>query len=391
MVQENFNIKPCPRILFGNGCLAELPGLLAHFGSRALILTGAHSFCESDRWRILEEGLRSKGVDCSHERVSGEPSPEQVDTLCSRYVHDDIEVVAAVGGGSVLDCGKAVSAMLKKGNGVGQYLEGVGDKRHDGSKVPFIAVPTTAGTGSETTSNAVLSKVGEKGFKKSLRHDNFTPDIALIDPPLSHESPLHLKIHCAMDGFTQLVESYLSSKASFYTDDLAYGALRRLSPSLLPLVRGKGSLADSSNMAYGACVSGITLANAGLGVIHGFASVIGGLLAIPHGVVCATLMAACNDLTLAQLRARQPQSQALRKYTKLGKLFSNCSGKSESYYQDSFIDMLTSLTAECNIDKLSKYGVTAMDLPVIASRSACKNNPVVLNAHQRQSILEARL
>ena len=189
-----------------------------------------------------------------------------------------IDVVLSTGGGSVIDAGKAVSAMLRVEGSVAEYLEDVGTRKHPGTKVPFVAVPTTAGTGCEATRNAVLSRVGPDGFKKSLRHDNFLPDAAVVDPVLTLSCPPDITAACGLDALTQLLESFVSTKASVLTDVLALSGLEHIGNSLVPACTNSGQDIDMrANLSYAALMSGITLTSAGLGTVHGFASSIGGL------------------------------------------------------------------------------------------------------------------
>lgn len=390
-MNASFMVKSLPEIRFGAGRIGELPDILSKLGKRTLLLTGAGSFLATDHWHELTNKLRSKKIEFFVEHIQGEPSPEIVDTIVHKYLSCSINAVAAIGGGSVLDAGKSISAMLPGGESVLSFLEGVGDRVPDGRKVPFVAVPTTSGTGSEATSNAVISHVGRDGFKKSLRHNNYVPDIALIDPALTITCPQNVTANCSMDAFSQLVESYLSSKASPFTDDLALGAICRLKKSLFRVCRDGGNLEDRSNMSYGALISGITLSHAGLGIIHGFASVIGGYFKVPHGVVCGTLMAAGNEVTLKKLRQQNSNILALDKYSRLGRIFSDRDKESHEYYQDSFIDMLKNLSSELNLNMLSEYGLRIADVSDIAAKSSCKNNPVELDHEEKQAMLAGRI
>ncbi|MEM9936550.1 MAG: iron-containing alcohol dehydrogenase, partial [Bacteroidota bacterium] len=182
---EYFQHARLPHLIFGEGSIARLVELAATFGKQALILTGRQSFILKSSWPTLQRELTAKGLLFSQEVIAEEPSPSLVDEIVSRNQAKSVEVVIAIGGGSVIDAGKAVSAMLCHPYPTKSYLEGVGDRRPTAAKIPFIAVPTTAGTGSEATKNAVLSEVGPEGFKKSLRHDAYVPDIALLDPDLA--------------------------------------------------------------------------------------------------------------------------------------------------------------------------------------------------------------
>lgn len=196
----------------------------------------------------------------------------------------------AIGGGSVIDCGKAVAAMLVEDGSVQDYLEGVGTRKPSGAKIPFIAVPTTAGTGSEATKNAVVCDRKE-GYKKSLRHDAYMPDVAVIDPELTMTAPRPVTIACGLDAVSQLIESYTSTKANVFTDSLALTALSHASESLLPHCLDQGNdISLRGKMSYAALISGITLSHAGLGAVHGMAGPLGGLFPVPHGVTCGKLL-----------------------------------------------------------------------------------------------------
>ena len=292
-----------------------------------------------------------------------------------------IEVVVAIGGGSVLDGGKAVSAMLPVDGIVKDYLEGVGTGvEHPGTKVPYIAIPTTSGTGSETTKNAVISHIGKDGFKKSLRHDNFVPDVAIVDPVLTMSCPQNITASCGMDAFTQLLESYVSISASPITDSLAFKALTGLVESIELVYEGSGNyvkmLEARKKMSYASMISGITLANAGLGLVHGFASAIGGRFDIPHGVVCGTLMGEACKITIERLLKDDPQNEALRKYAKVGSLFASESKQSIEFYCEILCEKVDELTQKFNIPKLGDYGITEKDLVSIAKKAGNKNNPV---------------
>ena len=180
-----------------------------------------------------------------------------------------------------MDAGKAISAMLTQEGSVKDYLEGVGHKHPSGNKVPFFAVPTTSGTGSEATKNAVLSEIGPNGYKKSLRHDHFVPDLAIVDPDLTLSCPPGLTAYSGMDAFTQLLEAYVSTKAHPFTDALCEKALELLSGSLLQAYQDGENIEAREAMSYAAWTSGIVLAQVGLGVVHGFASAVGGMFDNP--------------------------------------------------------------------------------------------------------------
>ena len=342
----------------------------------------------------LRRDLQDRSLEVNIFSVDGEPSPGLVDSVVNSYRDRAVQAVLAVGGGSVLDAGKAVSAMLLQQGSVVDYLEGVGSGApHSGRKVPFVAVPTTSGTGSEATKNAVLSEVGPQGFKKSLRHDNFVPDVAVLDPELTVSCPPEVTAACGMDAFTQLLESYVSSGASPMTDALAWSGLESVAACLIPACTDRAhDLAVRAGMAYGALLSGMTLANAGLGLVHGLASTVGGSFDIPHGVVCGTLMGAANAATIEKLRRTSPPSQgALARYARVGALLSGREGCDMETGCRLLVETLDSWTDQLNLPKLGRYGVEDADLDAIAAGSGNKNNPVALEPGEIRKVLERRL
>jgi alcohol dehydrogenase class IV len=257
----NFRFARIPEIHFGAGKIESLPDLILRYGSTVILLTGSQSFRNTEKFGLLIDSFRDKSITCLLSEIGGEPTPAHINSICKNYTDSPVDVIVGIGGGSVLDAGKAISAMLGKTDPVEEYLEGVGTKTHDGSKIPFIAVPTTAGTGSEATKNAVISQLGDNGYKKSLRHNNFVPDIALVDPDLTLSCPADVTAACGMDAFTQLLESYVSSNASPLTDSLAYSGMKLMKDSLIPSVyEGAEDVNIRSAMSYGALLSGITLA-----------------------------------------------------------------------------------------------------------------------------------
>ncbi|MGM0500753.1 MAG: iron-containing alcohol dehydrogenase, partial [Bacillota bacterium] len=278
MLNNAFTFARTPKIIFETDSFQKLPDLIANYGKTTLIVTGASSLYKSGRFDKLSEGLEDKSISFSTVKVTEEPSPDLIDEVADKYRGENINSVIAIGGGSVMDTGKAISAMLTQQDSVINYLEVVGaGKEHPGDKIPFIAVPTTSGTGSEATKNAVLSKVGEDGFKKSLRHDNFIPNIALLDPKLTTSCPAAITAASGLDAVTQLLGAYTSTKASPMTDSLALKALKYAGESLVPAATDKGDDPEvRAGMAYASLISGITLANAGLGIVHGLASAVGG-------------------------------------------------------------------------------------------------------------------
>ncbi len=384
----NFDFSANPRLRFGPGKINELPETAARYGNNLLLVTGRRSLQDSGRLGTLLQGFKDRSITVFTAPVAGEPSPELIDDITACHRPRNIQVVAAVGGGSVIDAGKALSAMLTQKEPVRNFLEGVGTFAHDGRKVPFIAAPTTAGTGSEATKNAVLTKTGAGGFKKSLRHDGFVPDVAIVDPELTRHCPPDVTAACGMDAVTQVLESLLSIKASWMTDALNYSALEVMGDSLVRLVNGSGQdLRLRSQMSYASYISGITLANAGLGVVHGFASVIGGMINIPHGVVCGTLVAEAMHQTLELLIKTDPMAPALSKAGKaarfMDRTFESCDPVEGGRH---LVSVLRKWTDQLKIPGLSRYGFKEKDVPAVVAATGLKNNPVSLTPEAMSDI-----
>jgi len=393
MTIKPFDFYRTPKLVFGPGRVRELGPIAASYGSEVLVITGGDSLDRTGTWKRCEESLKKASLKIHRYGFKGEPSPEIVDSAVKEFAPRSLNAIVGVGGGSVMDCAKAVAAMLPLGEPVTAYLEGVGTKTHSGKTLPFIAVPTTAGTGSEATKNAVISKVGRQGFKKSLRHDNFTPVSAIVDPELTLPCPAQVTAACGMDAFTQLLESYVSPQASPVTDALALSGIELMAPALIPASTDQGGdIGLRSSLAYAAFLSGITLANAGLGIIHGLASPIGGLFPIPHGVVCATLVGEACRMNIKRLRElRSPDDIMLVKYATVGRMISGADHPDLLASCDLLLNRLDQWTEELSIPRLGHYGVAESDLDALAAQAGQKGNPIQLDLNDIRAILRSRL
>ncbi|MEO8411038.1 MAG: iron-containing alcohol dehydrogenase [Propionivibrio sp.] len=388
----DFVFARMPELHFGAGRLAQLTSLLQP-AQRVLLVTGSVSFLRSPHYDDLTRSLADAGIHHFQVSVSGEPSPDFVDQTVARYRGEAIDWVIGIGGGSAMDAGKAIAAMLPQDGSVTDFLEGRETRKHDGRKTPYVAIPTSSGTGAEATKNAVLSQIGGDGFKSSLRHDNFVPDIALIDPQLMLSCPPDVTAACSLDALTQLLESYVSTKASPMTDALALSGLEHVAAGLLPACEnGATDLVARSHMAYAALLSGVTLANAGLGVVHGLAGPLGGFFAIPHGVVCGTLLAEATRLTIAALLHHEAENHVpLAKYATVGALLAGRPPGSLRNDCATLVQTLEQWSERLCIPRLGHYGITAADFPKILAKSNGKNSPATLDREQMAAILEARL
>jgi len=308
---------------------------------------------------------------------------------------ESIDVVIGIGGGSALDAAKAIAGLLRPGNSVMDHLEGVGPELpYVGPATPFIAVPTTVGTGSEATKNAVLSVQGAEGFKKSFRDEKLVAEVALVDPDLLATCPPAVIAANGMDALTQLLESYVSSRASPLTDSLAWGGMKAARDGLLALYRDAGNAVARERMAYAALVSGITLAQVGLGSVHGLAAPLGAFFPIPHGVACGTLVATATRINIETLRAREPDHPALKKYALVGRLLSKQGELDERAAHAALVDTLDAWTRDLELPRLAHYGVRPADLPRIVANSrgsSMKTNPIQLTDSEIAAILMARM
>ncbi|MBL8489988.1 MAG: iron-containing alcohol dehydrogenase [Rhodocyclaceae bacterium] len=391
-----FSIARLPRIEFGPGAVAKLPGILAPYGRRLLLVTGRRSFAESPAGARLLDALAAEGFSREWLRVAGEPSPALVDGAVAEYRGAGIEAVVGIGGGSVLDAAKAVAGLLKPGNSVLDHLEGIGPELpYAGPATPFVAVPTTAGTGSEATKNAVLSVQGPAGYKKSFRDEKLVAEWAVVDPDLLATCPPDLIAADGMDAFTQLLESFVSARANPMTDALARSGIMAVKDGLLAWhAGGEAAEAGRSRMAYASLLSGICLAQTGLGSVHGLASPLGAFFPIPHGVACGTLVAEATAVNIAALKAREPENPALPKYAEIGRRFAMQKGLNGDAARDVLVATLRRWQEALALPGLAAWGVTAESIPRIVADSrgsSMKTNPIVLTDGEIAGILAARL
>lgn len=402
MVTGAFQLARIPPVRFGAGRLAQLPETAAALGRRALLVTGASSLRASGRLEAAIASLEAAGISVRHVAIEGEPSTAFIDSARDSLRDAGLDLVIGIGGGSVIDGAKALSAMLPHRNSVLEHLEDVGSNRpHSGVKLPFVAVPTTSGTGGEMTKNAVLSRVGRDGYKKSLRHDSLIPDAVIVDPELMLSCPRGVTAACGMDALTQLLEPFLSPASSPAVDSLVVGALERVRDCLLPACGGgAGDVEVRAGMAYASMISGIALANAGLGIVHGLASPVGGFFPVPHGVVCGTLVAEATAANLAALRAEERAGgaplgrarRALARYAEAGRILAPRSGRgSEAADGDALVERLREWIEALQLPRLGAFGIAEGDLDRIAGAAHNRNNPVQLNRQQILAVLAARL
>jgi alcohol dehydrogenase len=404
----SFAVAGLPRLLVGAGRVAELPAVAASFGSRALLVTGARSFRDGPAWAALVDGLKAAAVKWDHVPVAGEPSPEVVDAAVAARRGDPPDVVVGIGGGSALDAAKAIAGLLRSGTEALDHLEGVGrGVPYPGPATPFVAVPTTAGTGSEVTKNAVLSgRLGAAGpdggpFKKSFRDERLVARVAILDPDLLVGCPPGIVAGDGMDAVTQLLEAWTSTGGSPFTDavaraglEAAAGALPRWHTAVLAGAPAELTAADRGAMGWAACCSGIALANAGLGAVHGIVAALGARFTVAHGTGCGILLAATTRANLAALAERSPGAPALARYAEAGRILAGDPSLPDGPARGALVDVLDAWTASLALPRLADIGATPRDLPALVAESrgsSMRTNPVMLMDAEIMAVLAACL
>ena len=382
-----FEFATATRILFGEGRAAEAGKLASGFGNHALLVTGDNAA----RAAVVSGALESAGVLCARERVAGEPTVAWLREAAGRARAQGCDVVVACGGGSVIDGGKAIAAMLANAGDPLDYLEVIGNgKPLPHRSVPFLAIPTTAGTGAEVTRNAVLGSP-EHGVKASLRSAGMLPAVAIVDPALSHSLPPFLSACTGLDALTQLIEPLVCTRANPFTDALCREGVPRVARSLRRVCEANPSHDARADMALASLLSGLALANAGLGAVHGFAAPIGGRFPAPHGAVCAALLPHAMRTNLRALRSRQPESPALERYREVAVLLT----ANESAQAEDGFAWVEQLCGDLQIPPLGHWGVTPMDVSALAAQAtesnSMKANPVRLTAPELEALLLAAL
>jgi alcohol dehydrogenase class IV len=377
-----FEFATATRIIFGEGTAATLPDLARTFGARPFVVTGA------SRERAAELVL---ALSAETFAVSGEPTVDLV-REGARHAHDaGCDVVISIGGGSVIDAGKAIAIIATNGGEPLEFLEIVGKGRSfTVPPLPFIAVPTTAGTGSEVTRNAVLGST-EHGVKASLRSPLMLPRVAVVDPELTYELPPEVTAFTGLDALTQLIEPYVSIRANPLVDAICVDGIKRVAGALRRAYHNGADRDARRDMALASLFGGLALANAGLGVVHGFAAPLGGQWKAPHGALCAALLPHGMAANVAGLRARAPQHPVLERYAAIARLLT---GRSDASVEDG-IDWVRALSAELGIPGLRAWGVTEADLTGIAEKAAkassMQANPLPLTEDELIAVVRAAL
>ena len=382
-----FEITSPTKIIFGAGRLREAGAIAKEFGKRALVVSGR----DANRAKPLLKILREAGVSTATFSVTGEPEIATVEQGTALAKKENCELVIGFGGGSALDTAKAIAAMLANAGVLLDYVEIIGrGKALAKPSAPFIAIPTTAGTGSEVTRNAVLASPEQK-VKVSLRSPLMLAKAALVDPELTYELPPALTASTGLDALTQLVEPFVCLRANPMTDGLCVEGIRHAAHSLRAAFTDGKNKSAREDMALTSLFGGLALASAGLGAVHGFAGPLGGSFPAPHGAICAALLPHVMSANLQALRQRAPGSGALRRYDEVARLLT---GNAQAAADDG-VKWVRQLVDDLKIPQLGTYGIKSEHIAGLVEKathaSSMKTNPIVLTPEELADTLRRAL
>jgi alcohol dehydrogenase class IV len=383
----SFEFATASRIIFGAGKLNELGKLLEGNAKHVLLVRGG----SSDAIPRVREILSSSGIPVTELTVHGEPTVDVV-REGMKTAHD-CDVIIGLGGGSVIDTGKAVAGLATNPGDIFDYLEVIGNGQPlVNTPLPYIAIPTTAGTGAEVTRNAVLEST-DQSVKVSLRSPLMLPQVALVDPELTYNLPPEVTASSGLDALTQLIEPFVSVKANPMTDAICREGMAHAARSLRRAYENDADKAAREGMSLASLFGGLALANAGLGAAHGFAGPLGGMLHAPHGVLCARFLPLVMEANIKAMQLRQPEHPALARYVEIARILT---GEKDATAKDG-VEWTRELVNALKIPRLSVYGMKPEDLALreavqkTQNASSFKGNPVVLDTKELTEILEKAL
>lgn len=382
----NFNFSTAAQVIFGSGTISKVPEILSGFGERILLVTGKNT----KRAKLLTDNLPSSKFKISRFQVEKEPTTDMIDEGVKIARKDRCGVIVGLGGGSVIDAAKAIAALTPNAGDLLDYLEVIGKGNKLGvDPLPFIAIPTTSGTGAEVTKNAVIHSP-EHNVKVSLRSQLMLANVAVIDPELAVSMPPDVTATSGMDALTHLLETFVSIQSNPFVDHFCRDGMHRIAKSLLTAYKNGADLEAREDMAMASLLGGMALANVKLGAVHGFAGPMGGMFPVPHGAVCACLLPAVMEENLKSVSDAN-QKEKVSKYDEIAKILT---GNPEACAEDG-IDWVKQHVRELQIPRLSDFGMTESDFPSLIEKakkaSSMKGNPVVLNDESLQAILSKSL
>ncbi len=380
---DKFEFMTSDRIVFEREGIKNIARLAKPLGSNALIVTGSRDTIGNE----IREYLEKEGIKSSHFKVTGEPSLETTKVGLDLARNEKCDMVIACGGGSAIDSGKIIAAMMKNEGEILSYLEVIGEgKSLSNPSAPCIAIPTTAGTGAEVTKNAVISSEEHK-VKVSLRSPYMYPDLVLLDPMLTLSMPRRVTASTGLDALTQVIEPFVSHLSNPMTDAFCREGMRLAAKSLKKAYDDGNDVEAREEMLLASLFGGIALANAKLGVVHGFAGVIGGMYGIPHGIVCAALLPYSVETNVKALVERDMSSQALIRYEEVARILT---GDGNATIEDGK-RWIMNLCSHLDLPGFSEYGMKEEHFEEVISKSmnasSMKGNPIVLTYDELEAML----
>jgi alcohol dehydrogenase class IV len=378
----NFEFSTTGRIIFGNGTIKKLPGYANSLGKNAFIICGKNT----NRIDSITDTLNSADIKTSVFSVATEPTIPLVLQGIHEARSKGCDLIIGIGGGSVIDAGKVISAMIANIGKLSEYLEVIGEGKSIAKlPVPYIAIPTTAGTGAEVTCNAVLASPEHK-VKVSMRNSLMYPRIAIVDPELTYSMPPAITASTGLDALTQLIEAFVSIKANPLTDGIIIEGLKRASRSLLAVYKS-GDRSAREEMCIASLFSGLALANAKLGAVHGLAAPLGGMLSARHGMICARLLPFVIEINVKSLIKNNPSSDSLKRFDTIAQ---NLTNNTQVSAMDA-VSWIKNICAEMKIPALKDFGLKESHIPEIVKQakksSSTKGNPVELTDEELTQIL----
>lgn len=379
-----FEFATATRIIFGPGTIGEVPQIASEMGRRAFVVVGR----TIERAKPLLEQLNKQSIKFEVFNVPGEPTTQLALEALQRIRQDKFDFVIGIGGGSVLDTGKVIAALITNPGNLLDYLEIIGrGQQISKNPVPYIAIPTTSGTGAEVTHNAVLGDV-EHRVKVSMRSPMMLPSLAVVDPSLTYSMPPDITASTGLDALTQLMEAFVSNKSNPFTDGICREGIQRAARSLRQACENGNDKIARENMSLASLFGGLALANAKLGAVHGFAGPLGGLFSAPHGFICGRLLPFVMEANLKSLQSHAPDSPALDKYEEVAQILS----QNDTAQAPDGVKWVLNLCMELKVPALSTFGVNEEDIPIVVTKSqkasSMKGNPIRLTDEELTEILK---
>ncbi|MBP0015816.1 MAG: iron-containing alcohol dehydrogenase [Roseofilum sp. SBFL] len=389
-----FSFSKVPPIYFGAGQVRELSSLITQFqGNRVLLITGANSLQASGKLDEIKTNLSQSAGEVYHTICDREPTDSLIDGICAEIRDLSIDTIVSIGGGSVIDVGKAIACGIPPESSAIDHIQTLIANRYlTHPKIPLIAIPTTSGSGNEVTPKIAIDRVGIRGTKTFFTHPQFIPDAVILDPELSISCPSDLTATCGLVTLSHLIEAEFALHTSALTEAIIWSGLESLKDNLLlACAVGASSQAVRGKMAYASCASGISQANSSIGLLQSLSITLSSFCPIPYRIACSTLAGSALRVSLKALRTRYAQNPILVKLAKVGELFDGRTQQSPNYYCDALVNIIEAWVQILPIPRLGQYGISAQDLPPVVEKTLDYCPDLDLHRNEIYSILQDRL